>query len=80
MPVFKSKKTPTSRVTRVISYDDQNPDDSSMNVDEDVDSVAPVMSDTPSASDLANVTAGSSNLSFEVEMHDTSSQTLDNTS
>ncbi|XP_034233878.1 cell division cycle protein 16 homolog isoform X2 [Thrips palmi] len=78
MPVFKSKKSTTPRI---ISYDDQNPDESSMNVDEDVDGVTPaIMSDTPNASDLANVTAGSSNLSFEVEMQDTSSQTLDNTS
>ncbi|KAJ1520995.1 hypothetical protein ONE63_004065 [Megalurothrips usitatus] len=79
LPVFKGKKTPTSRVHRIISYDDQNPDDSSMNIDEEGDSAAPIMGETANDSELINVTAGSS-ASFEVEMQDTSSQVLDKTS
>ncbi|KAE8749359.1 hypothetical protein FOCC_FOCC003873 [Frankliniella occidentalis] len=76
MPVFRSKKGSSSRVHRIISYDDQNPDDASMNIDEETDNVAPI-SDTVNVSEIANVTADSSTLSFEVEMHDSSSQTLD---
>lgn len=79
IPVFKSKKPASSRVHRIISYDDHNPDDTSMNIDDDSDNVAPVSSDTPNVSELPNITAGSSALSFEVEMTDTSSQTLDQT-
>lgn len=80
MPVFRGKKAPTSRVHRIISYDDQQSEDASMNIDEERDTVTPIVSNISTVIDPANVTAGSSNLSFEVEMHDTSSQTLDHSS
>ena len=79
MPVFRGKKAPSSRVHRIISYDDQQSEDASMNIDEDRDNVTAAASNTSNVLDPANITAGSSNTSFEVEMHDTS-QTLDHSS